>query len=267
MKSRVVPLLSCLVGAALIALGLLAIVSYIRAASADLSMLFWGLFLPVVGIGMLGLGAGFLVLGRKAWRADAGAQRLARYSLLGLAILSTILAVAGHFRQQRIQAEARVLAQADQLQADRERNARKLGQLDVAFSGNDSILVRATPTPGLDGHYRLTLKVFNDQTVFVESSRELSLQGAVSPIAQRLRFADIFAKCFAHVPIKAYTCVRNTEARDSYTVRARLELVDDGRSSPAFYGGRPIPIQSSRTVELTLDTRTSDRAVMVTGAE
>lgn len=267
MKSRLLPLLSCLVGAALTALGLLAIVSYIRAAITDLSMLFWGLFLPVVGVAMLGFGAGLLVLGRKAWRGDAGAQRLAGHSLLGLAILATILGVAGHFRQQRMQAEGHVFAQADQLRADRERNARKLGQLDVALSGNDSILVRATPTPGLDGHYRFTLKVFNDQAVFVESSRELSLQGAVSPIAKRLRFADIFAKCFTNVPIEAYTCVRNTEARDSYTVRAYLELVDDGRGSDALYGSRPIPIQSIRTVELTLDTRTSDHAVMVIGAK
>lgn len=267
LHTRLVPLLALLVGAILVATGLLAIGAYVRGGFTDLSLLYWALFLPFVGIGMVGAGTCLLVIARKAWRGEPSALALARHSLLGLGIASATLVAAGHFRQQQIEAETRVLDQRFGLRGDRERNTRKLDRLDIAVAGHQSIIIRAQPSAGLDGRYRWTLKVFNDQAVLYESSRELSLRGAVPAIVRRMDFAELFAKCFDPVPSDAYACVRNAGARELYIVQARLELIDDGRERPTSAERRYNPIQATASAELELDTRTTDQAVIVMGVK
>lgn len=266
MEKRAVPLLSCLAGTLLVAAGLWAMGAYVRAAMDDLSMAYWGLVVPMVGIGLVGAGLGFLVLARNAWRGSAKGQVLALRSLLALGLVSTLLAVAVHLRQQRMDAERVLLKQDERLQSDRRRDARKLKPLDVRLDDHDAILVNATPTAGVDDQYRLTVTVSTDHIVYFISSRTLTLQGTAVPITQRLRFEDVFALCFAAAPPpEAYACVRNAEAGEFYTVEARLELLDDRRRSPVTPGHGAPDIVSIRSVGLHLVTRATDHDVMVIG--
>ena len=259
MKSRLVPVLCCLAGVLLIAGGVWAIASYARAAMDDRSMLFWALVILGIGCALLGAGACLLLLARNAWHGDASAQVLARNALLGLCLVAAIALVAGHARLRQAEADARVFARDAALQAERTRNARRLGELEVV-AGNDALSVRAQPTPGLDGHYRWTLQVSTNEAALYQSSRMLWLQGATAPVTQHLRFDDLFAGCFGPVAIKAYACVRDAGASDVYTVRAQLELVAEPVDGRAMV--HP-PIRSVSARQLTLDTRTSDRAVVV----
>lgn len=269
MKTLSIPLLSYVVGALLIATGLLAIGTYVDEAIAvwnasDRSMLYWLLFLPLIGVGLVGAGLGFVVIGRKA-RRDPSARALAGHCLLGLGILSAALAIAGHFRHARVAKSDRNLEQHLQLRAQRDRNARKLDRLDLDFAGNESIIVHAQPSAGLDGRYRWTLKISNGQNVLLESSRELTLQGTAPPIVQRTSFAQWFAKCFDPAPSAAYACVHNAEASESYLVQGNLELIDDAHGSVASTERRYNPIVATASRELSLDTRTTDDAVVVMG--
>jgi len=69
-------LLAVLVGIALIGLGALAIGAYVRQViTVDLSMLFWALFLPIIGGQLIVAGAGFVFLGFRA-RKPGLASRL-----------------------------------------------------------------------------------------------------------------------------------------------------------------------------------------------
>jgi hypothetical protein len=270
MKSRIVPLLCCFTGALLIGGGIWAIASYLQAVAADMSMLFWALVIAGLGVGLLGVGVGFLVLARRSWDGDASTRALARNALLGLCLLFVALLVMGHLRLQRIQDETRAFEQDAAMQTDLERRARKLGQLDVEAAGGEALLVRTQPTPGLDGRYRWTLRVSSNEATLFQSSRVLSLQGATPPIAQRLRFDELFAACFGATPVKAYACVRNAGAGDLYTVEGQLELmdgrIDGGVATDAIRTPHPV-IRSSRATQLTLDTRTSNDAVTVLGVE
>jgi hypothetical protein len=82
-----IPLLSLLAGSGLVATGAALVVAYIRATLADLSMLFWGLVLPGIGVPLLALGIGMLLLARQARRSPP-ALRIAKHVLWGLAIVA-----------------------------------------------------------------------------------------------------------------------------------------------------------------------------------
>ena len=265
MKPRIVTLLCCVAGLLLVAGGAWAIAAYVQAVAADLSMLFWALVIAGLGMALLGAGAGFLLLAYKSSR-EASAAVLARRALLGLCLLSAVVAVAGHFRLRQVQAGTLALEREAATRAERQRSARKLDSLELGTRGHEALLVRARPTPGLDGRYRWTLQVSSNEATLFESSRVLSLQGAATPITQSVRFDDLFAGCFAPTPVQAYACVRNAEAGDAYTVQARLELMDDHIDDDASRMTQP-PIRSTRTALLTLDTRASDDAVKVLGVE
>jgi hypothetical protein len=215
-----VPLLCFLVGALMVATGLLAIGTYVRELielwnASDRSMLYWTLFLPLLGIALVGVGISFIETWRRA-RHDPAVRALAGKFLAGLGILAAILAVVGHFRQQDMDQSRRVLDQQLQLNADRSHNARKLQRIDIAIDGNESITVTSQPSNGLDGRYRWTLEIRDGDVVLWTSAQELSLNGIAQPVSQSARLAEVFAKCLDPVPVDAPACVRNAEASDFY---------------------------------------------------
>ena len=255
----------------MVATGLLAIGAYVRELielwnASDRSMLYWTLFLPLTGIPFVGVGISVIETGRRA-RHDPAVRALAGKFLAGLGILSTVLAVAIHFRQQRMDQMSRVFDQHLQLDADRIHNARKLQRIDVAIDGNESMTIRTQPSDGLDGRYRWALEIREGDAVLWKTSRDLSLKGIASPIVQNAPYTEVFAKCFDSVPSAAYACARNSQASDSYTVQASLELLEDAHGAIAPVQTRDNPLLSTASKELRLTTRTDDRAVLVIGVQ
>ena len=191
----------------MVATGLLAIGTYVRELielwnASDRSMLYWTLFLPLLGMALVGVGISFIETWRRA-RHDPAVRALAGKFLAGLGILAAILAVVGHFRQQDMDQSRRVLDQQLQLNADRSHNVRKLQRIDIAIDGNESITVTSQPSNGLDGRYRWTLEIRDGDVVLWTSAQELSLKGIAQPVSQSSRLAEVFAKCLDPVPVDA----------------------------------------------------------------
>lgn len=273
MLKPLVPLLSYLVGGILTVTGILAIGAYVRSAiavwgSSDQSLLYWYLFLPFIGAWLVVIGVYFVWLARAASREGSTALAQAKRSLAVCGIVAATLAVAGHFRLKHNEEAFQSLDQASSLRSDRDRNARKLAQMQVAFPDNEEMMIHARLSNGLDGTYRWSLKVLSGRAVLLQTSQLLDLRNAAAPIDARIAFARLFSSCFAaKPPPDAYVCVRNAGTNEAYMVQGQLELVDDGRGTITPGDRRFNPIVSSASVGFRLDAFTTGQTVVVKQVE
>jgi hypothetical protein len=256
-----IPLLSLLAGLGLVAIGLALVVGYIRATFADLSMLFWGLVLPGIGVPLLALGIGMLLLARHARRSPA-ALRVAKRALWALAIGACMLALVGHLRWRQQQAGFAESSRQMQLDTARARDARRLQPLALTLQP-DALLVQAQPTPGLDGDYRWTLQVVDGSTTLFGVSRVLSLHGASAAIGERIAFPELFRKCFAPAPLPSYACVAHAGSDNLLEVRGRLQLLANPSGSLAASRARTPPPAAVASRQLRIETFNTGNAIQI----
>jgi hypothetical protein len=256
-----IPLLSLLAGSGLVATGAALVVAYIRATLADLSMLFWGLVLPGIGVPLLALGIGMLLLARQARRSPP-ALRIAKHVLWALAIVACLLALAGHLRWRQQRAG---LAESNrQLQSDaaRARRARQLQPLTLGLEP-DAMLVQAQALPGLDGDYRWTLQVADGGTILFQVSRTLSLRGASAVIDERIAFAELFRGCFAPAPLPSYACVAHAGSDNLLDVRGQLQWLTDRSGVVAASRARTPPPAAIASRRLRIETFNTGNSIQV----
>jgi hypothetical protein len=228
-RSGWIPLLSLLAGLALVATGLALVVGYVRATFADLSLLFWGLVLPGIGVPLLALGIGMLLLAYHARRSQA-ARRFAKRALWILAIAGCGLALAGQLRWRQNQAAFATSSHQAQLDTVRASDARRLQPLAVTIRP-DALLVQAQPGPGLDGQYRWTLQVNDERAILFTASRTFELHGAAAAISQRIEYSTLFRGCFDPAPPQSYACVAHAGSDNLLVVRGRLDLIADSNGT------------------------------------
>jgi hypothetical protein len=254
-----IPLLSLLAGLGLVATGMALVVAYLRATLADLSMLFWGLVLPGIGVPLLALGGGMLLLSRHARRSPP-ARRVAKRALWALAIVACVLALAGHLRWRQQQAASAESSRQLQIDGARARSTRRLQPLALGIE-RDALLVRAQPMPGPDGDYRWTLQVADGNTILFEVSRTLSLHGAAATIAERIAFPDLFRGCFAPAPLPSYACVAHAGSDTLLEVRGQLQWLD--RSGGGASQARVPPPAAIASRRLRVETFNTGNAIQV----
>ena len=252
-----IPALSLLAGLVLVTIGLALVVGYVRATFADLSMLFWGLVLPGIGVPLLALGLGMMLLAWHARRSPA-AHRFARRALWTLAIAGCGLAFAGHLRWREQQAASVESSRQAQLASD----ARRLQPLMVAIE-RDALLVQAQPGPGLDGRYRWTLQASDGQAVLYTASRTLELRGTAAAITQRIEFDTLFQGCFEPAPPSSYACVAQAGSDNLLRVSGQLQLLSDGNGNVPASGPRAGPPAAITERQLLVETFNDGDAIRI----
>lgn len=256
-----IPALSLLAGLALVAGGLGLLVAYVRAIFADLSMLFWGLVLPGIGVPLLALGIGMLLLAYRARRSQA-ARRFAMRALWTLAIAGCGLALAGHLRWRQNQAAFTASNRQARFDAVRASDARRLQPLAVTIEP-DALLVRAQPGQGLDGEYRWTLQLADQDATLFTASRTLQLRGAATAVRQRIPFSDVFRGCFGSAPPSSYACVAHAGSDNLLVVRGQLRLLADRNGAVTGTGLRAGPPAAIAERTLRVETFNDGNAIRV----
>jgi len=255
-----IPLLSLLAGLGLVVLGTGLVAAYVRASLAELSMLFWGLVLPGIGVPLLALGIGMLLLARHARRSPA-AHRFATRALLVLLVAGSALACLGYLRWRQQQAAFDASVRQLQHDAARWRDARRLQPLALTLQP-DALRVQAQPAAGLDGDYRWTLQVSDDRAILYTASRVLALHGAAAAIAERIAFSDLFRRCFDPAPPPSYACVAHAGSDNLLQVRGQLQLLAD-HDGPVTAPGHPGSSAAIAAKTLRIETFNTGRAIRV----
>lgn len=257
------PLLAMLVGVGLTGLGLFAIVAYVQAVAVELSMLFWALFLPVIGVCVSALGVFFITLGRNA-RKPGAAARWVGPALVVVSLSAGVLTVNWIARGRQIDAESRALAIQEKLRSERERSSHKIETLmvDVAVDG---LVVRTQTSSGAGGRYRLTLEVTDESASLFARAETLMLKGGSANIVRLIPYADLFRICRNYSGGgPPYACVAGGWADNLLTATTRLQLLEDPRGPSMGDAERGIaPIASSSSADFNLSTRTTQEGVTV----
>jgi hypothetical protein len=270
-RPRWIPALAWLAAAALVALGVLCIGTYVHVAvdvwgESDKSMLFWTAFLPVISLPLLTAGGFFAAIGSRARRGDPASVSLARNSLLTLAGLIALMVFVGAIVQHRAAKERHAFERTERLQVDRRQHARTIRHLELRAVDDRRLLVRADLSDGLDGRYRWTLTLATAGTALHRESGQLELRGQAGPFVREWPFDAVFASCFATPASPAYACAKGAEATDLYSMTMALDLVGDARDPGGTDGLSADPARSTAAADLRIDTRTTQDRVVVMSA-
>lgn len=269
-RSLLAPFLTIAIGGLILFAGLAGIGFYVSHAvestrGGDRSGLVW--YLPVLFLGLGGMGAGVLLLvaGIGAGRGSALCARLCRYALVSILLIALVLAGLSYLNERSADREREArMAQ----NAERERilsGMQQIRRLDIQEESDDAIAVNIVTSGGLAGSYELGLKVKTTRGTLYRQASRIRLESSGTRIGRSIAYRDLFARCFDDADSgKFFVCAKGAgTANTRFRLEAELALLRTTGDSGVDTQAHPGVFSTSSSASFFVDTFTRDDQVEI----
>lgn len=259
---------SIIAGVLLFLLGIASIGFYIFSVidtldKADQSIIFWYLIFVIMGITLVGTGGYFIWIGYISHKGEEKYVGLAKYSLSGLGTILIILILSGIFSEWSADKRRSERVKEEELYKSLAAEMHHIDRIEIDEFNESGFSFSIHIFDGLEGSYRLNTSIYNSQAVFLEETKEVSLDSPKTRITHRISFEPLFQKCFDEFQeSNIYVCIEDMGAKSFFTLESQLILIKDKEQKITNIRNKP-ELVSVGKAEFSMDTFAKNREVKV----